>query len=73
MTPHKCPVCDGGGWVPWPIGSTTTAVCPCRACVGTGVVWGPPALFPSPLAVYPPPNGDDIAITLDPNSEWVTT
>lgn len=42
--PHKCPVCNGVGLVPYgfylAIGSTTD-ITPekCRSCNGTGVVW----------------------------------
>lgn len=46
-TPHKCPVCDGRGFVPggfygtttgnWSTGSTATEAC--RSCVN-GIIWG---------------------------------
>ena len=50
MTPHKCPVCDGTGLVARPPGvagdwpewaSSSCGPYPCRACAGTGVIWGP--------------------------------
>lgn len=47
MKPYKCPVCDGHGIVPGGFYystdgfSVSTAVTePCRACGGTGIVWG---------------------------------
>ena len=47
MTPHRCPVCEGHGLVPWPAGvtagmpfsSTSVGPWPCRPCNGTGVLW----------------------------------
>lgn len=47
MRPHKCPVCDGTGNVPYPPGSaagipgygTACVPWPCHACSGTGVLW----------------------------------
>lgn len=49
-TPHRCPVCDGRGNVPYgfysgqPVGSTTAAPLPepCRSCAGSGLVWRQP-------------------------------
>lgn len=46
--PHKCPVCDGQGIVsrpPYLAGDVETwedsqTSYPCRACNGTGIVWG---------------------------------
>lgn len=50
MEPHVCPVCGGRGFVPNgfysttnPYGnyqSTSTGAEICRACQGTGVLWG---------------------------------
>ena len=46
--PHKCPVCDGAGKIsrpPWIAGDqniwadTGTALYPCQACDGSGIVW----------------------------------
>ena len=50
--PHKCPVCAGTGNVPQGfyqkkidniVYPTTTSICSetCRACTGSGIVWGP--------------------------------
>ena len=47
--PHKCPACNGHGtvsrppWIPgdqetWDAATTTTYQC--RACGGSGIVWG---------------------------------
>ena len=42
--PHKCPVCNGKGAVPcnFYMGTQTTNAgdIPCRACGGSGVLWG---------------------------------
>jgi len=51
--PHRCPVCEGRGMVQWdpdlPFGDSANAgPWPCRACSGTGIVWG------SPRPVYVP-------------------
>lgn len=48
MMPYKCPICNGSGIVPggfylstgnFTVSDRTTE--PCRACNGTGVLWGP--------------------------------
>jgi len=43
--PHTCPVCGGRGSVSEdPFGSGVTSACgrvTCRACQGSGIVWGP--------------------------------
>lgn len=47
MIPYKCPICDGHGIVPGGFYSSTggrsistNSTEPCRACGGTGIVWG---------------------------------
>ena len=48
--PFKCPVCNGTGLVSRPPEiagdveswtSSTTNTYPCKACAGTGIIWGP--------------------------------
>ena len=51
--PYRCPVCGGAGVVhpnfygtdpPWGYqGTMIRGFIPCRACGGTGLVWGPPS------------------------------
>lgn len=42
--PHRCPVCDGIGFVPSgfysPCGTTSFSAEQCKTCNGSGVVWG---------------------------------
>lgn len=47
MKPYKCPVCEGRGIVPGgfyasigPYSTSTSVTEPCRACEGTGIIWG---------------------------------
>lgn len=47
MIPYKCPICDGHGIVPggfyFSTGGrsiSTNSTEPCRACGGTGILWG---------------------------------
>lgn len=47
MTPYKCPICKGHGIVPGGFYLSTTQYSytncsseTCRACNGTGIVWG---------------------------------
>ena len=49
MTPHRCPICNGTGTVPWwfygdgePTTGTSMAQVQCHACGGTGVLWSQP-------------------------------
>jgi hypothetical protein len=46
--PHKCPACDGSGWVsrpPWIAGDqqvwddSSALPYPCNACNGSGIIW----------------------------------
>lgn len=43
--PHKCPVCEGRGWVPngfyGVVDCTSTANETCRSCNGAGIIWTP--------------------------------
>lgn len=56
MIAHACPVCRGHGTVskpPYVAGdqdgwvSSDTGPYPCRACNGTGIVWGGEVKFPT--------------------------
>lgn len=44
--PHRCPICEGRGAVPCNFYtggrvSTDASDVPCKACSGTGILWGP--------------------------------
>ena len=45
-TPHRCPVCEGTGYVAR-CESTAINCGPCHGCSGTGIVWEP---GPAPVA-----------------------
>ena len=45
MTPHKCPVCEGSGYVYDKSGMCTSNILKCHACSGTGIVWEPESLI----------------------------
>jgi len=60
QTPHCCPVCQGSGLVSRPPrvagdvevwSANGTAAYGCRACSGTGIVWGPAAPLPDVVGV----------------------
>lgn len=46
-TPHRCPVCNGHGYVSYPPGiadgqpfsSSSAGPWPCHACEGGGIIW----------------------------------
>lgn len=73
--PHKCPVCDGEGQRLVSPGTQNIKYENCRACHGTGVVWGwktsepqYPTIQPSPhWGIYPyPPGSGSITVKSGP-------
>lgn len=73
MSPFRCPVCIGTGLVSLPPGvagdqreyvSSSAGPWPCRACGGTGLVWGPG--FPHNSQAFPQPFPGDPSSPMSP-------